>query len=325
MGNLDNGVNSFLDLIGALEEEQRKGSSVALQSIVIPKSQPRRYFDPHKLEELKRSIQEHGILEPLIVRPLKQPDKYELVAGERRYRAAKDLGLEEVPVTIRELTDNQALQIALIENLQREDLNPVEETKGILKLLALELDIPEEEVKSLLYHMSNNNPEVKNNVVPNSVKVVQEVFASIGKISWESFTKHRLGLLNIAPELLQAVESGKIEYTKAKAIARVKDESQRKSLLENAIAEQLSLGEIRKRIDQIKVAGLQDKKGLADRDSYQKRFKDIQTRIKKVLWSDPAQKKEFETLLVKLENMITPDENVKSKKKKSEVRSQKSE
>jgi len=109
--------------------------SVNISQIILSQQQPRRYFDPDKMQQLAQSIQEHGILEPLLVRPL-TGDTYELIAGERRYRAAKEVGLTYVPVVIRAMTDRQALQIALIENLQREDLNPLEETEGMLSLLA---------------------------------------------------------------------------------------------------------------------------------------------------------------------------------------------
>jgi ParB family transcriptional regulator, chromosome partitioning protein len=107
---------------------------ISLRSIKT-REQPRHYFDPEKLEQLVQSIAQHGILEPLLVRPL-ETNQYELVAGERRYRAALKLGLSEVPVVIRQLNDEEATQLALIENLQREDLNPIEETEGILQLLA---------------------------------------------------------------------------------------------------------------------------------------------------------------------------------------------
>ncbi|WP_245940007.1 ParB/RepB/Spo0J family partition protein [Stenomitos frigidus] len=100
--------------------------------------QPRRYFDPEKLNQLAESIKQHGILEPLLV-CFTAHGKYEIVAGERRYRAATMLGFTEVPVVIRDFSDQEALQVALIENLQREDLNPIEETEGILELVALRL------------------------------------------------------------------------------------------------------------------------------------------------------------------------------------------
>ncbi|MFW9265535.1 ParB/RepB/Spo0J family partition protein, partial [Nostoc sp. CALU 546] len=128
---------------------------ISIDSITLPSNQPRRYFDPQKLQQLKESICTHGILEPLLVRPLEKIGQYELVAGERRYRAAKEAGLPLVPVTVRELTDAEAVQLALVENLQREDLNPVEETEGILQLLSLKLQIDVAEVTSLLYRMRN--------------------------------------------------------------------------------------------------------------------------------------------------------------------------
>jgi ParB family chromosome partitioning protein len=121
---------------------------VSIESIHLPGQQPRRYFDPEKLQSLVRSISEQGILEPLLVRPLANK-QYELVAGERRYRAAQIVSLTEVPVVIRQLSETEALQLALIENLQREDLNPVEETEGILQLLALKLESKQQEVISL--------------------------------------------------------------------------------------------------------------------------------------------------------------------------------
>ncbi|MHC5861638.1 ParB/RepB/Spo0J family partition protein [Nostoc sp.] len=153
-------------------------TTVKLEDIVLPQHQPRQYFDPQALQELISSIKQHGILQPLLVRPV-DGGKYELVAGERRYRAATEVGLENVPVVVRELSDDQAFQLALIENLQREDLNPVEETEGILHLLAIRLHCDVEAVKSLLYRMKNAHSkgeqpskdslnESRRNVSPNS-------------------------------------------------------------------------------------------------------------------------------------------------------------
>lgn len=97
------------------------------------KKQPRKTFNEESLNTLAESIMEHGIIEPLVVRPY--CDTYQIVSGERRWRAAKIAGLKEVPVSIRELTDEQTAQIALIENLQREDLNPIEEALGYQQLI----------------------------------------------------------------------------------------------------------------------------------------------------------------------------------------------
>lgn len=99
-------------------------------------NQPRQYFDDRALAELADSIRVHGIIQPILVRPHKSiPDHFEIVAGERRWRAAQKAQLHEVPVVIRDLDDAVALQIALIENLQRQDLNAVEEAKGYVRLM----------------------------------------------------------------------------------------------------------------------------------------------------------------------------------------------
>lgn len=136
------------------QSESTTGSpqNISIDAIQLPQSQPRRYFDTEKISQLALSIQEHGILEPLLVRP--QGEAYELVAGERRFRAAKMVGLEEVPVVIREFDDQEALQISLVENLIREDLNPIEVTEGILQLLSLRLKQSTNDVVSLLYRMA---------------------------------------------------------------------------------------------------------------------------------------------------------------------------
>jgi len=125
-------------------DPKRAAISISIKEIHLPEQQPRRYFDPDALKELVNSIKEHGILQPLLVRPLSSGG-YELVAGERRYRAAMESQLIEVPVVIRSLSNSEALSLSLIENLQREDLNPVEETEGILQLLSLHLETTVEE------------------------------------------------------------------------------------------------------------------------------------------------------------------------------------
>lgn len=135
------------------EDEQTTPSTVPLDKIVLPSTQPRRYFDDSAMQSLVESVKCDGILQPLLVRPVQ--DKYSLVAGERRYKAAQSAGLTEVPVTIREMSDEQAVQYALTENLQREDLNPIEETSGIIQLLALRLGCEPADVSPLLYRMEN--------------------------------------------------------------------------------------------------------------------------------------------------------------------------
>ncbi|MFN3368464.1 MAG: ParB/RepB/Spo0J family partition protein, partial [Thermus sp.] len=137
-------------LKGLVEEAKRPVEGVNLPlSQLRPRPQPRRRFDEASLEALAESVRAHGVLEPLLVR--KAGEGYEIIAGERRYRAAEMAGLKEVPVIILEVDERTAQAIALMENLQREDLNPYEETLGVLDLLALELSKSREEVVSLLY------------------------------------------------------------------------------------------------------------------------------------------------------------------------------
>ncbi len=281
-------------------------ATVGLSAISLPSQQPRRYFDPLKMEQLIQSVKEHGILENLLIRPiLSQPGQYELVAGERRYRAAQAVGLLEVPVTIRTLTDSEAFTIALVENLQREDLNPVEETEGILQLLSLRLESTPNEVTALLYRMLNDVSRLTNNVIsqPES-EVIKAIFTDLGLMGWESFVSNRLPLLKLPIDILEALRSGKIEYTKANAIARVKNEQLRQSLLAEAIASRLSLTQIKERI-----RSLNETKPSQDTSNpLKQRITSILGRVQKTkVLSNPQKQKQLEKLLFQMENLLEED------------------
>lgn len=114
--------------------EVQNVSTLRVAEIEPNRDQPRKTFDDSAIVALADSIREHGMLQPILVRPLEN-GSYQIVAGERRWRAARMLGLEEVPVTIRAMTDQETMQIALIENLQRENLNPIEEALGYQELM----------------------------------------------------------------------------------------------------------------------------------------------------------------------------------------------
>lgn len=109
-------------------------STLRVAEIEPNREQPRKSFDDGAISALADSIREHGMIQPILVRPLEN-GSYQIVAGERRWRAARMLGLEEVPVTIRAMSDQETMQIALIENLQRENLNPIEEAQGYQELM----------------------------------------------------------------------------------------------------------------------------------------------------------------------------------------------
>ena len=109
-------------------------SKLRLDVIVPKKDQPRKHFKEAALKELAESIKEKGVLQPIVVKKLESSDFYEIICGERRYRASKQAGLEEIPVVIVELDDQETLEVALIENIQREDLSPIEEAKAYSQL-----------------------------------------------------------------------------------------------------------------------------------------------------------------------------------------------
>ncbi|QDZ41584.1 ParB/RepB/Spo0J family partition protein (plasmid) [Euhalothece natronophila Z-M001] len=288
-----------------LAELPKEAESDLLVSAIVPSQlQPRRYFDDEKLEQLTGSIKKHGILEPLLVRPLQKGNhQYELVAGERRFRAAQALRLETVPVIIRDLTDEEALALSLVENLAREDLNAVEETEGVIALLGIELNLDHSEVVSLLYQLDNHKKgKVTHNVMgKETVEQVEAIFEGLG-YSFSSFIANRLPLLNLPQEILDVLRSGKLAYTKATAIARVKDEASRQQLLAEAVEENLSLNEIKERVKAIKSSKTEKVTPVQKIDRTVKQLKSSQ------LWkSDPEKWKRVESLLAEMESLISQE------------------
>ena len=126
------GLGKGLDALFA-EEEKQGITEVKITEVMPNKDQPRKFFDEEKLQALADSIQEHGLIQPIVV--TKKGDSYVIVAGERRWRAAKKAGIKKIPVLIRDYTDLAVREIALIENLQREDLNPIEEAMAYRQLM----------------------------------------------------------------------------------------------------------------------------------------------------------------------------------------------
>ncbi|MBD2097676.1 ParB/RepB/Spo0J family partition protein [Trichocoleus sp. FACHB-591] len=284
------------------------GQSVAIDRIQLPKKQPRRYFDPEKMQQLVQSVQEHGILEPLLVRPLGN-NSYELVAGERRLRAAQTVGLGEVPIVSKELSDKEALQIALMENLQREDLNPVEETEAILELLAIAIEGDTTDVVSILNranHAKNREQELEENVFL-QLKTIETTLSGVGRFTPESFRTSRLPLLNLPDDILQALRQGKLEYTKARAIARIKDEQKRQQVLEEAIAQNLSLAQIKERVASFKASNAES---TSSTQHSLKSVLDNAYRLSKrsKVWDNPKKQKRLEKLLTELENLFSEPE-----------------
>ncbi len=159
MATKKGGLGKGFDALWKESSTEDAGKTVTLRLVDVAPNpdQPRRQFKEDELAELAASIEKHGILQPLLVRPMLD-GSYQIVAGERRWRAARMAGLAEVPVVIRELSDQETAELALIENLQREDLNPMEEALGYQRLMK-EYDMTQEGVATAV---NKSRPAVAN-------------------------------------------------------------------------------------------------------------------------------------------------------------------
>lgn len=178
--------------------------------------QPRKTFQADAIEELKESILEYGIIQPLIVR--KSIKGYEIVVGERRFRAAKEAGLTEVPVVVKELTDERMMELALLENLQREDLTPIEEASAYASLMK-ELDITQEELSKRL-----------------------------GKS--RSHIANMVRLLSLPNNVIAYMNNGELSMGHGRALLGSKDESLVEPLAQRIIAEELNVRQVERIIQE---------------------------------------------------------------------------
>ena len=275
-----------------------------LSDISLPPSQPRKYFDPYSLNQLAYSIKRDGILQPLLVRPL-DDGKYELVAGERRYRVAKQLELDSVPVLIKSLTVQEAKLISLTENLQREDLNPVEETEAVLDLLSLKFNLNTTEVTSLLNRFKDEEKgKIKSqiNLPHNDVgkTEIEDFFAPLG-LTWQSILSHRIPLLRLPDDIKVKLREGKIAYTKASAIAKIKSPLMRESLLEEAITKGLSLSQIKEKIKELTESPQFNEQEFTPKDEITSVYKKLKT---SKVWEDSRKWKKIQGWLRKVENIL---------------------
>ncbi len=246
----------FEAILGDLGESDREAAlgAVAVGEIRYNRKQPRKYIDEASLAELTASVREKGVLEPIIVR--RAADGYELVAGERRTRAAQLAGLSEIPAIVVEIDDREALEVSIMENLQREDLNAVEETDAVLTLLELSLDLARSQVLHLLQEMYN---EERGRSPASAFSERQKhlagaLFRRLGRFTPSSFVSNRVPILDFPEALLDAVRQGKLEFTKAQALARVEDDGARDAMVGEAIEGALSLSQIRRRITELRQA-----------------------------------------------------------------------
>lgn len=207
------GLGKGLDAIFIDNEPEESNSAITLKiSEIEPnKSQPRKEFDENALAELADSIAQHGVLQPLLVRPIADGG-YQIVAGERRWRASRMAGLTEVPVVIRELTDSETMELALIENLQREDLSPVEEAMGYKQLMD-EYGFSQDQVSKTV---GKSRPSVAN----------------------------ALRLLNLPEEILYLVNTGKISSGHGRTLLAFKNPNDMLKAAKLCTEEEISVREL---------------------------------------------------------------------------------
>lgn len=216
---LGKGLNALLsdEVLQAVEEEKGSIKMVDINNIIPNSEQPRKNFSQEELEELSASIKQFGVLQPLIVR--EKNGKYEIVAGERRYRAAQMAGLSELPIIIKDFSDVETLQVSLIENIQRENLNPMELAYAY-NLLMERFDLTQEEIAD-----------------------------KVGKS--RSSVANIIRLMNLTPYVQEKLRQELITFGHARAILSIKDKKLQKQVTDYIIEKQLSVRDTEKYIQKL--------------------------------------------------------------------------
>ncbi|MBF1294957.1 ParB/RepB/Spo0J family partition protein [Parvimonas micra] len=192
--------------------------TVELNKLMAREDQPRKNFDDDSLEELANSIKADGVIQPIVVR--KVNDKYEIIAGERRFRASKLAGLEKVPVVVKNVTDRKARELALVENIQREDLNPIEEAIS-LKTLMEEYKLTQQELSDI-----------------------------IGKS--RSYIANNLRLLNLSDYIKEYLIRGELSPSQGRTLLSLETEEERKKYLDKLLVKEVNIRDVEKKAKQSK-------------------------------------------------------------------------
>ena len=236
---LGKGINALIPDFekGVPEAEKSLATDLLIDEISPNHLQPRNYFDDKKLNDLMASIKEHGVLQPVVVQ--KVDSGFELIVGERRWRASKKLGLKKIPAVIREVNDEQSLEIAIIENIHRQDLNPIEEAEAYAKL-------------------------------SNEFALTQEMVAEkVGKS--RAAVANILRLLKLSRNIKEDLISEKISMGHARALLGLEESKQMETLRNEIVKQDLTVRQTESRVNKLK-------KGVLDKPITQKVNKDIFTK-----------------------------------------------
>ena len=215
-------------------QEMLTENELPINEIIPNRDQPRKTFDEAALEELAESIKQHGVLQPLLVRPIPSGG-YQLVAGERRWRACRMAGLNKVPVVIKELTDTETMEIAIIENLQREDLNPIEEAEGLQAL------------------------------IDKCGYTQEEVAASVGKS--RPAIANSLRLLRLPQEVRDMTKNGEISAGHARALLAFDNDAMMLEAAKNIVSKKMTVRDV-ERLAKIKETNAPRRRRTRRRDSF---------------------------------------------------------
>ena len=238
------------DLTGAGAAEQSQGGSrialIDINEIKSSAAQPRRRFDEEKINELAESITAHGIIQPVIVKKAEQG--FELVAGERRWRAARKAGIKQIPGIIKELTEEQTLLLSIIENIQREDLNPIEEAEALARILE-KFGLTQEEISK---NLGKSRPYITN----------------------------ATRLLKLPAEIQQLVREGKLSNGHGRALINVADPKRQAMLASKAVEEGLS---VRKMEELVKEEALPAREKTEKKAKKSIEIQDVERELKELL------------------------------------------
>lgn len=273
-----------------------------LSTLHSPEWNARKYVDEAALQALAADMKKNGQLAPILVRPL-QENHYEIISGNRRYQAAKILAWESLKAMVLTVDDNTAYQMGLADNIERQDLNPFEETLAYLFLLqnALFPDLSSneasEKISALLKKYWSEYNENKSHGLQGSATESQILAVFSGSIQWQTFYQHRLPLLKLPQDIQTALKEGKIAYSKARLLSKIKDAKQRKTLLAEAIKDNLSLSVLKQRLQSLAITT--ETNPTANDQQVQVLWKSVGKKLKKL----PATSAEQEKILVLLQEI----------------------
>lgn len=277
---------------------------IEIEKIYPNDNQPRQYFSQDSLESLANSFKSQGFRGAINVRKLKG-DTYEIVAGERRWRAAKQAKLKTVRCIVDKYTDEQALEFALIENLHRDDLSRLEETEGILQLIHAKFSIQPDNAVEIICSEGHPDRQSRSDVAPTEQMLqIMEVLKSFN-IQLQTFRTKHLRTLTLPSDIKEAHLKKGLPYSSALEINKIKDDSKRIALLQKILKENLSFREVRKKVKEILDESHKTKRPA----THQRVISRIETTLKRAKASSKilqkAQtRKQLERLLDEIEKLL---------------------